>query len=412
MLYVLGSFLFLQKMAQMSAHSTFTCLPRTRWQRSGHGDQQFWPTCITIWVYHLEMMGGNLHAVPPYSSHGSLHIFQSLLGSPRRWTLTYMSTVLVKNGTYLLRIDTVGAEGTLVCIEGYLEWFASVSWITICPTTIDLVADDDVRIHQRKDASVNEHDDTPVHQYKDVVEQYDVSYYAHTSLSPNAHGTMQIRGGSCDFDQQITTLNDQLQKLKEDKKESEANINLKEALKEKTSECDLLKETIEQMKKDIELKRVVDKQYALEFTDLPRQLDAKILEYKNLEEKNTSLEAELRQKSGLEDWNQSLSIKLNKNCKDSESLKAVNAPLMEQMDLQLSPPTSPVPDATLAKKYENLLAAHEDVMKKLITKEDFISLFNARFEVTVVEIDDYQLHIVEFDNIVIAGGDLASSIEE
>ncbi|KAF6173585.1 hypothetical protein GIB67_022944, partial [Kingdonia uniflora] len=84
-------------MSQMSAYDTFTCLPRTRWQRSSHGDQQFWLTCITIWVQHLKMMGGNLHAVPRYSSRGSLHISQSLLGSLRRWTMMHTSTVLFGN---------------------------------------------------------------------------------------------------------------------------------------------------------------------------------------------------------------------------------------------------------------------------------------------------------------------------
>ncbi|KAF6152473.1 hypothetical protein GIB67_035541 [Kingdonia uniflora] len=241
----------------------------------------------------------------------------------------------------------------------------------ICPITVDLAAADDVGIHQWKEASVNEYGDTPVHQSEDVAEQYDASvstyysylyltslilyllqifysqiYYSqhdeHASLSLNAHGTMQTRGGTGGFDQQITTLNDQLQKLKEDKeKESEANINLREALKEKTSECDLQKEAIEQMKEDIELKCVVDEQCALEFADLPRQLDAKY--------------------------------------KESESLKVVNALLMEQIDLQLPPATplavlqshQPMPDATLDKKYENLLAVHEDVTKKLIVKENF-----------------------------------------
>ncbi|KAF6151474.1 hypothetical protein GIB67_016286, partial [Kingdonia uniflora] len=134
---------------------------------------------------------------------------------------------------------------------------------------------DDVGIHQRKPASVNEHGDTPVHQSKYIPEQYDASHHEYASLSSNINLN----------DQQITTLNDQLQKLKEDKeKESEANINLREALKEKTSKCDLLKETIKQMKEKIELKRVVDEQCALEFADLPRQLDAKILECKNLKE--------------------------------------------------------------------------------------------------------------------------------
>ncbi|KAF6160213.1 hypothetical protein GIB67_016649 [Kingdonia uniflora] len=58
-------------------------------------------------VQHLEMMGGNLHVVPHYSSHGYLYISQSLLGSPMRWTLTHTSIVLVRNRTYLLLIDTV-----------------------------------------------------------------------------------------------------------------------------------------------------------------------------------------------------------------------------------------------------------------------------------------------------------------
>ncbi|KAF6172055.1 hypothetical protein GIB67_029473 [Kingdonia uniflora] len=234
------------------------------------------------------------------------------------------------------------------------------------------IKDNDVKIHQRKPASVNEHGDTPVHQYEDIAEQYDASHHEYASQSPNINVN----------DQQITTLNDQLQKLKEDKeKESEANINLREALKEKTSKCDLLKETIEQMKEEIELKRVVDEQCALEFIDLRRQLDAKILECKNLKEKNTSLKAELRQKSGLEDCNQSLSVELNKKCKEIESLKVVNAILIDQIDLQLPPATplavrqshQPVSDTTLANKYEDLLAAHEDVKKKLIAKEDFVS---------------------------------------
>ncbi|KAF6162983.1 hypothetical protein GIB67_021132 [Kingdonia uniflora] len=137
-------------------------------------------------------------------------------------------------------------EGPLVCTEEYLEWFASVSWTTISPITVDPTTDDDVRIHQRMEASVNEHGDIPVHQFEDIAEQYDAS----------------------------------------------------------TSECDLLKETIEKIKEEIELKRVVDEQCALEFADLPRQLDAK--------------------------------------CKESESLKVVNALLMEQIDLQLFPATPEV----------------------------------------------------------------------
>ncbi|KAF6148076.1 hypothetical protein GIB67_024251, partial [Kingdonia uniflora] len=53
------------------------------------------------------MMRDNSHVVPRYSSHGYLHISQSLVGFPRRWTLIHTSTVLVRNGTYLLRTDMV-----------------------------------------------------------------------------------------------------------------------------------------------------------------------------------------------------------------------------------------------------------------------------------------------------------------
>ncbi|KAF6172645.1 hypothetical protein GIB67_041968, partial [Kingdonia uniflora] len=117
-------------------------------------------------------------------------------------------------------------EGPLVCTEGYLEWFASVSWTTICPIVVNLVTDDDGGVHQRKDVTVNEHGDTPVRHFQDVAEQYDASHHKHSSRSPNINLN----------DQQITTLNDQLQNLKEDKeKESEANINLREALKEKVN---------------------------------------------------------------------------------------------------------------------------------------------------------------------------------
>ncbi|KAF6177050.1 hypothetical protein GIB67_015925 [Kingdonia uniflora] len=66
-------------------------------------------------------------------------------------------------------------------------------------------------------------------------------------------------------------------------------------------------------------------------------------------------------------------------CKEIESLKVVNTILMEQIDMQV-PPATPlavlqlhyhVPNTTLTKKYEDLLATHEDVKKKLIVKEDF-----------------------------------------
>ncbi|KAF6134620.1 hypothetical protein GIB67_022907 [Kingdonia uniflora] len=60
-------------------------------------------------------------------------------------------------------------------------------------------------------------------------------------------------------------------------------------------------------------------------------------------------------------------------CKEIDSLKVVNVIFMGQIDMQLPPATPPVPDAALAKMYEVLLATHEDVKKKLIGKEDFVS---------------------------------------
>ncbi|KAF6154676.1 hypothetical protein GIB67_000560 [Kingdonia uniflora] len=188
---------------------------------------------------------------------------------------------------YACKLEKVLSDGTATAVKkkGLTARSVARAYMMLYMTHTE-IKDDDVGIHQRKETSVNEHGDTPVHESEDVAEQYDASYYEHASLSPNTHDTMPTRGRSGSFDQQITILNDQLQKLKEDKeKESEANINLREAIKEKISECDLLKETIEQKKEDIKLKRVVDGQCTLEFTDLPRQLDAKILEYTNLEKK-------------------------------------------------------------------------------------------------------------------------------
>ncbi|KAF6152990.1 hypothetical protein GIB67_021595 [Kingdonia uniflora] len=102
----------------------------------------------------------------------------------------------------------------------------------IYPINVDLATNDDVGIHQRKPVIVNEHDNTPVYQSEDIAEQYDASHHEYASLSPNINLN----------DQQITTLNDQLQKLKEDKeKKSEANINLREVLKEKCKEIESLR---------------------------------------------------------------------------------------------------------------------------------------------------------------------------
>ncbi|KAF6137065.1 hypothetical protein GIB67_030829 [Kingdonia uniflora] len=133
------------------------------------------------------------------------------------------------------------------------------------------------------------------------------------------------------------------------------------------------------MKEDMQLKCVLDKQCVLAYTDLPAQLDAKILGCKNLQDKNASFEAELRQKSGIEEYNMSLSIELNKKSKENESLKAANAILMEQIDLQLPSaiplaiPQShqPMTNINLAKHYDDLLSTHEELKKKLIAKEDF-----------------------------------------
>ncbi|KAF6164628.1 hypothetical protein GIB67_032856, partial [Kingdonia uniflora] len=55
----------------------------------------------------------------------------------------------------------------------------------------------------------------------------------HATLSPNGHNTMLTRGESGGLDKQITLLNDEFRKLKEDKdKESKASIKQSESLKE------------------------------------------------------------------------------------------------------------------------------------------------------------------------------------
>ncbi|KAF6145946.1 hypothetical protein GIB67_007965 [Kingdonia uniflora] len=184
----------------------------------------------------------------------------------------------------------------------------------------DLSDDDDVGyfgIYQRKQACVNEDGDTPVDYYEAGGEQYHASLNEHVTLSPNAHDTMPTRDESCGLDQQIKVLNDELQKLKEDKDEdSEANIKLVQALKEKF--------------------------------------------------------------------------------KDNESLKVVNALLMEQIDLQLAPATplailqshQPMTEINLAKKYDDLLSAHEELKKKLIAKEDFILNWTSKYKEEVVRVTE------------------------
>ncbi|KAF6145354.1 hypothetical protein GIB67_016815 [Kingdonia uniflora] len=186
-------------------------------------------------------------------------------------------------------------------------------------------------IHQKHQApQVNVDGDTPVDHYEAGGEQYHASLNEHATLSPNAHDTMPIRVESCGLDQQINALNDELQKLKEDKdQESETNIKPAEALKEKILEC------------------------------------------KNKQDTNVSLEVELRQKSGLEECNASLSIELNKKPKENKSLKAANAILMEQIDLQLLPAT-PILNWTSKYKREATRVTEEanDLHKKLVNAEE------------------------------------------
>ncbi|KAF6160131.1 hypothetical protein GIB67_016567 [Kingdonia uniflora] len=114
-----------------------------------------------------------------------------------------------------------------------------------------------------------------------------------------------------------------------------------------------------------------------------------------------NLEAELRQKSSLDDCNQSLSVELNKKCKENESLKVVNALLMEQIDLHLLLATplvvlqshQHVPNITQAKKYDDLLSVHEDV-KKLIVKEDFRKkLVNAKDKMMSLEVNNNEWEV-------------------
>ncbi|KAF6148589.1 hypothetical protein GIB67_042548 [Kingdonia uniflora] len=76
-----------------------------------------------------------------------------------------------------------------------------------------------------------------------------------------------------------------------------------------------------------------------------------ILENKNLQEKNASLEAELRQKFDLKECNLAI-LQLHQH----------------------------MTDINLAKKYDNLLSAHEELKKKLIAKEDFILNWTSKYK--------------------------------
>ncbi|KAF6154070.1 hypothetical protein GIB67_018992 [Kingdonia uniflora] len=120
---------------------------------------------------------------------------------------------------------------------------------TICLVTIDLAADDDDEmfgIHQKNQApQSNEDGDTPVDNYEAGSEQYHAS----------------------------------------------------------ASECNLLRESIDQMKEDMQLKRILDEQCALTYADLPAQLDVKRKKLINAKEMKKSLEVNNNE---WEVWRQSL----------------------------------------------------------------------------------------------------------
>ncbi|KAF6150817.1 hypothetical protein GIB67_020900, partial [Kingdonia uniflora] len=61
--------------------------------------------------------------------------------------------------------------------------------------------------------------------------------------------------------------------------------------------------------------------------------------------------------------------------------------------LVMLPSHQPVPDTTLAKKYEDLLAVHKDIKKKLIAKEDFRrKLVNAEEMMKSLEANNSEWH--------------------
>ncbi|KAF6168429.1 hypothetical protein GIB67_004981 [Kingdonia uniflora] len=225
-------------------------------------------------------------------------------------------------------------EGPALCAEGYLEWFATVSWTKICPLTVDLGANDDgglSRCEPKKRACENVECDRPVVQPEVVGVHCDrPSQHEQESLHPRAE---IIR-----LEEQISILIVEVLKLKEDKeKDTQSTLMLLEALREKTIECDLLRETIDKMKVDLNLKLVLD-ELSAKAEELPGKLDAKILECKSLQEQNEKLADELRQRSGVEGCNRSLSVKLKKKTKEYESLKEISVNFLKQLERQLPPP--------------------------------------------------------------------------
>ncbi|KAF6159343.1 hypothetical protein GIB67_032114, partial [Kingdonia uniflora] len=379
------------------------------WQRSGHGDQQFWPTCITIWVQHLEMMRDNSHAVPRHSSHGYLHISQSLVGFPRRWTPMHTSTVHVGNGPYLLQIDMV----VQLCSILGRHWTTTNLWIDKRDSPhpfkevnffYGTLASPDVQpYYPNRDVwQFNREQGIPAKRLLTEVSDLWNAKVAR-KFSP------KYEWADCFFSQKWKEF--VLKKADRGRKVREGPLVCTEAYLEWfasvswTTICPItislaVDDSGIHQRKPASVNEQGDTPVH-QSEDITEQYDASILECKKLEEKNTSLEAELRQKSGLEDYSQSLSVELNKKCKEIESLKAVNALLMEQINLQLPPATplavlqshQPVPDTTLIKKYEDLLAAHKDIKKKLIAKEDFIMIWTSKYKKEAARYTDETSHL-------------------
>ncbi|KAF6168621.1 hypothetical protein GIB67_005233 [Kingdonia uniflora] len=264
-----------------------------------------------------------------------------------------------------------------------MQWFQSVPWTKIYPPTVDLSADDDIGLPtcdpigrvrsksnncdvpmevtgdvpnvcereqylMRRDenkalvkqiSSLKEEVQKMKNQKKQKQENEKERYEMITEkLTGKATECKQLRDENKALVEHITALKEEVQKMKDQKKQKNKKETYKmitKKLTEKATECKQLRARIEQMKQDRKLNDVVHEQYVKSFEKLPAKLEEKTKECQVLKVKNTKLVENMRIKTCVDTSNASL----RKECK---LLQDINAKLGKQSERQH---LEPVPEA-------------------------------------------------------------------
>ncbi|KAF6167253.1 hypothetical protein GIB67_043114 [Kingdonia uniflora] len=157
--------------------------------------------------------------------------------------------------------------GPAQCVEGYMQWFQSVSWTKICPPTVDLSADDDIGLSACH----------PIGRVRSKSNNCDVPMEVSGEV-PNVCEREQYlmwRDENKVLVEHISALKEEVQKMKDQKKQKQENEKERyEMIIEKLTEN--LRARIEQMKQDRELNDVVHEQYVKSFEKLPAKLEEKL----------------------------------------------------------------------------------------------------------------------------------------